>query len=346
MIRAFALMGLLGALLMAGEYAACCEEKNRLAVVERAGFSFYAVDENRLLYVGKLPRGLPDQWRIVRHDPLFGLTLYEVAHGATPLVFRPIDRIDEHPDRLTLVQGGARFSVRFEQHQEGFTPAQLNRPAQEGAILCAPCYAVMGLGYRGGVIESDLLEHFIHFSGPSFAWGDLGFRLAPGSALIMAVNPFVADNPFLPGDRVVAIDTERVRSAAHAARLLFTRIPGQEAKVRIEREGQEHTYRVPVGERLGGGRYADTFLEHLGWRLDESLTIEVLVHEDVIGRGAMRVGDQLIQINNHVVEDAQSAMALLSGHEGPVKLLLSRDNFHFFIRLGERRERLEEILWR
>jgi hypothetical protein len=345
MIRTLALIGLLWSLLGAGEYADCCADRNALSVVQHGGERFYAVGENRLLHLGDLPRNLPNSWRVVRHDPLFGLTLYEAAHDAWPLAFRTIKRIGEHRDRLTLLSDEGPVAVKLEHLQEGFYPARLDRPVGEGAILCAPCYAVMGLGFKSGFIESDLISHFIHFPGATFAWGDLGFRFAPETVLIAAVNPFFEDNPFQPGDRVVSIGGEQVKSPSHAQRRMFTRRPGSRTEVGVERMGRRHTFVVTVAERLGGGRYADTFLEHLGWRLDESLTIEVLVHEDVVGRGAMQVGDQLIQINNHIVEDAQTAMALLSGHEGPVKLLLSRDDFHFFIRLGEGSDSLEDSVW-
>ena len=349
MSRALLLLGLWIGSLWAGEYFACCEEKNRLAIVQANGYTFYAVGPDRLLHVGPLPRGLSigsHQWRILRHDPLFGLTLYEAPHDAWPLDFRAVTRVLEHPERLSVVQPEGSFQARFGAFGESFYPASLDRTVPDGAVVCAPCYAVVGLGFGGGFIESDLLTHFIHFEGEDFGWGDLGFRLGRGSNQITSVTPFFENNPFAYGDRIVAMDNRELNSSAAVNRAVMVLPPGQVSQVEIEREGQRMRFEARAATRMGGGRYADTFLEHLGWRLDESLTIQVLVHEDVVGRGAMRVGDQLIQINNQVVTDPQSAMEILSEHEGPVKLLLSRDNFHFFIQLGEREVRLEDILRR
>ena len=77
----------------------------------------------------------------------------------------------------------------------------------------------------------------------------------------------------------------------------------------------------------------DTFLEHLGWRLDQNLVVHALVDQGFAGSSAIRPGDRLIQINKSVVTNSQEAQAALSGYSGPVKLLMGREGFHFFITL-------------
>lgn len=78
---------------------------------------------------------------------------------------------------------------------------------------------------------------------------------------------------------------------------------------------------------------ADTFLEHLGWKLDQSLTVHSIIDQGFAGSRAVRPGDRLIQINGAVVKSSEEAQRVLSGYHGPVKLLMSRENFQFFITL-------------
>lgn len=316
-----------------------CIEKNRLAITQAGSFTALAVDRERLLVsVGLLsPLRLPGEWRLLRFDPLSGFALVAAQHTLEPAVFRKSDRIGEHP-KLAVVEAQSADDAVLAQRQEGLRGARLDRPIRSGTVVCAPCYAVMGVGMLGAFMESDYLTHFINAGGEAFYWGDLGFRLYEGENRVRYISPFFAGNPFLPEDVIVSIGDVNVTNGREAARAVLLLEPDRPVKVRFLRANVAHETVVAAGKRLGGGLMADTFLEHLGWQLDQDLVVHAIVDQGFAGSRAVRPGDRLIQINGAVVKNSAQAQAVLSGYRGPVKLLMSRENFQFFITLQTERE--------
>lgn len=311
-----------------------CIEKNRLGMAEIDTIAVLAIDGERLLAAigGIKPHALPAQWQLLNFDPLTGFAVVRAKHNLLPVAFRSADRMDEHP-RLAVVSSQEAGDGIVQSRQEGLCGARLDRPLPHGSVVCAPCYAVVGVAMNGGFIESDYLRHLIDFDASPFYWGDLGFRLYGGQNRIRYVNPFFKNNPFRPEDEIVRIGGTEITDGRTAARAIALLKPGSTVTVVYRRDAQEHSVQVTAGPRLGGGQIADTFLEHLGWRLDQNLTVQVLLEEGFAGSRAIRPGDRLIQINKTVVTNSEQAQAALSGYDGPVKLLMGREGFHFFITL-------------
>lgn len=176
-----------------------CVEKNRLALTQSGGFSALAVDQKRLLVpVGLLsPAHLPKEWQLLLFDPLTGFAVVSADHALEPAAFRKADRIGEHP-LLSIVEPGNDETAALTSREEGLCGARLDKPIVSGAVVCAPCYAVMGVGMLGGFIESDYLRHLIDFEGEIFQWGDLGFRFYTGENRVRFVNPFLPTTLFCP----------------------------------------------------------------------------------------------------------------------------------------------------
>ncbi|MDR1911572.1 MAG: PDZ domain-containing protein [Helicobacteraceae bacterium] len=309
-----------------GEFAPCVE-KNRLAFEKAGSFTSVAIDSGRLLVaLGLLnPDRLPKAWSLERYDPLFGFAIVKTVHNRVPIVFREADRISEHKNLLLLSQAEEVIIPSASlKRQLGTDPARVLSRSSSGALLTAPCYAVVGISMFGAIVESDFLERFIE-GDDSFSWGDLGFRLEGN--IVRYINPFTPNNPFLEGDRIAKINGVVYETPREIERAILFLKPGDEANVTIERGGASAELKAKVVRRLGGFLKADTFLEHIGWNLSSDLVARSIDNHKL----PIRAGDRIVTINGSAVKTPKEARAVLSGYRGSVRLLMQRDEFQFFI---------------
>lgn len=322
----------LGALFALENRFASCEAKNQLAFVKNGSFVGIAVSTDQLIVpFGMLDRTLlPKEWELVRSDLLTGLALVKASHSATPVDFRTSKRMDEH-DRFAVILPDESSSHAVAKRQNGLCALELDKPVISGAVLCAPCYAVMGIGVLGRVVESDFVLHFLHSDQKEFFWGDLGFRLFENSNKIEFVDFSHANNQFKPADQVLSINDQNFTNTQELEQAILLLAPESTAKLTLIRDGKKITVETKVARRLGGGILADTFLESLGWRFDTSLYVNSIEKNSFVGSKNVKISDKLIEINGVSVKSSRDIKTELAKPAEKVKLLLERDGFQFFV---------------
>ncbi|MDR3347761.1 MAG: hypothetical protein LBN32_04025 [Helicobacteraceae bacterium] len=335
MARITLLLGIVIGWLGAGDFNACIA-RNALSIVHHNGLIAAAIDKERLLVpLGFLPLSvLPKEWKVERYDPISSFAIVRFSHDLLPIVFRKADRMGEHKE-LALFNKNATLAVLSEQitRQRGMKPALLPIASTSGTLLSAPCYAVVGISVMGAVMESDFLTHFIESNQSSFSWGDLGVRM--DNTTVSYTDPFVKDNPFVAGDRLIELNAVAYASARELERAIALLTPSETAAIVVEREGKRIELNATVATRQSGFLASDTFLERFGWSFDSELFVQS-VRMVTPQSPLMQEGDQLVAINGIPVANEQEVMAMIATITQPPRLLVQRDRFQFFINLEMR----------
>lgn len=304
-----------------------CIEKNRLAFEQNGEFIGIAIDKEQLLVPFGLlyPSDLPKEWRLVRSDPLTGLAVVKANHNKTPVNFRTSSRFFEH-SRFVSVLPDTHFESGVKEHQVGLCGAKLEKPIRSSSIICAPCYAVMGVGVMGRFVESDYILHLIRSDD---GWGDLGFRLYENSNKIEFVSKTTL--PVEIGDEVISIGDLNSTNHIDLMKKILLTTPKTNLKVGFKRGGVVQYADMVVAKREGGGVLADTLLESLGWKFTHDLFVHSVEQNSFISNKNAKVGDKLIEINGKPVRNSHEVKVALRDAIEKISLLIERDEFQFFI---------------
>lgn len=327
-------LGLIAITLSVGATFDSCISKNRLAFVQKSEFIAIAISNDRLLVpFGLLDLSLlPNDWKVVNRDFLTGLAIVETNHTALPVQFRSSTRFHEH-DKYISILPNESFEATIKQHQYSLCGARLDRPIRSSSIICAPCYAVMGVGVLGRFVESDYVLHLIHSKAP-FYWGDLGFRFYDKSNKIEFL--YRKDLGLNHDDEIISISDLNSTNRSKLEKKILLLQPDTNVTVGFKRDGEIKTVDLIVQKRSGGGLLGDTFLEDLGWQFTQDLFVYSVQEGSYVGSKNIKIGDRLIGINGIKVANSYDVRVVLKNAGKKLKLLIERDEFQFFVVIDNR----------
>lgn len=162
------------------------------------------------------------------------------------------------------------------------------------------------------------------------------------------------------GDVILALDGHRVDSAADLPPLVGTIAPGQDARLKILRDGQPKTIDVDVEAlpaKLRGGSHTHSgktpskpqdrpyglTLQSLDTGDRRSLGLDtggvrvVAVASGPAARAGLRPGDVVLAVGSQHVEDTGALIDALDGADGPVALLVLRDDVRLYLPMNTRK---------
>ncbi len=200
------------------------------------------------------------------------------------------------------------------------------------SLLLNSCCALEGIVTERGIIEKEYIDRFLKAKTVSYA--DFGIRVREvGSlAVVDSINPFMENNPFMKDDIILELDGKKVKSASKLAHdILFSQI-GSAHNIKIKRGNKVFLVNVISQNRVGGGFFSNTFLEHFGISFDRNLII-IKIEKSAEHYG-LKVGDKLIQIGTKSVKNDEDISKAVEGGKKSINLLFERDHFQFFVKLN------------
>ncbi len=177
---------------------------------------------------------------------------------------------------------------------------------------------------------------------------DVTAEMAPGLKLKEAQGALVssvqAESPaaragIKPGDVIVGLNGQKIQSSNGLRNRVAQSAPGSKAKVSLFRDGAEVEVTVTLAElpRVAAGprepRPEPSTLP-LGLTLQatpEGPRVTSVVPGSPADLAGIRRGDVLLEVNRKPVADPAAVQAALEGQDGPVFLLLARENKQLFV---------------
>ena len=307
-----------------GDYSLCKQKFNDASVAQNNGLVIPVEGSRLLIYTPYTPKA-----DVVQSNPFLGLY---IVHTTTPFAY-PFVLTEGTAKQIVAIDGVIALPGRVLEPQTGLdTLGRFEHPLADAAILTDACCALEGVVTREGVIGKAYIRHFLQSDG-EVRYGDAGFRLEASErdVRIESIDPFMAENPFKPGDRITAFDGKGVASSAALMQAVLLSLPGTLHRVALQRDGRSLTLEVALRERFGGGLLSDTYLERAGIRFDREMAV-VGVSPEARSLG-IAPGDKLLQVNAREVAFDDEVRAALAEQAQKASLLFEREGFQFFVQL-------------
>jgi len=306
--------------------------KNATAFINNT--PIYSISYNNKSYLVAFSKTSLNSPRIIKTDPFLGLYLFE---GKTLLSYtlKPLDNFSK--TRPIAALNGEQY-VRGEilNTEKGiFDRGIFSKPLPKHSVISNICYQIYGITAESNTfIPKKLIERFLSSKGSIY--GDIGVRVSP-SLVVEQIDPFFNNNPFLPNDKILAINNVSLNNIADFEWIVANVNVGSQTKVQVIREGKKLTFNINVDKRYGGGLIQDTFLGRYGVMLDKNLKIISMSKQLPFVLSQLSVGDQIIWIDKTPIktdDNFQHFRSLLSKAKlkGNIELLILHMGVEVFIR--------------
>ncbi len=271
----------------------------------------------------------PPRAKILKHDPFLSLYLIEDAKGFA------------YPFKINNNLSLAKVSVnetktiagKILKRQVGLNSfATFSNTLVAPAVLTNSCCNLEGIVTPEGIIEIAFIERFLNTNNSSY--GDIGIRLKDEKkgVIVTAVDPFIKNNPFHKGDRILFLDGKKGQSSASVMRNILFAPVGSAHEIKIQRASQTLDFRLTTTKRAHGGYMSDTFLEHYGWVFDNNLYITKMNAK--AHNYGLKIGDRLLSVNGKSVKTQQDVLENIAYLKDYIALLFEREGFQFFVNVN------------
>ena len=303
------------------DYSLCSKKLNDSHSIKNGTLAL-SVAKNSRLYFQSPPKNL----KIVKSNHFLSLYLVE----ATDEFSYPFELKHSYKS-LVLLEEESQKKIKVTKHQLGLNSfAQTNSVSKVIAPIVSKCCRVSALNTQFGVIEHAYLKRFLDTK--EVKYSDIGIRIKQKNtqSVVVSVDPF-HQMQFKKGDIVLSFDAHNVKSSASLMQeILFTPI-GSTHTLKIKRGSKVKVVNATSYKRRGGGFISDTFLEHKGIYLTQSLKVKNLTKD--AKKYYLKKEDKILQVNGYKVQTQEQIRRFISEYKDFVMLLIQRDGFQFFVKI-------------
>lgn len=306
-----------------GGYDSCKQKILDSNSIVNGTISLPVKQNKRLVFSTKTPKN-----KIFKFDPYLSLYLVEDKTS-----FRyPFSMNNKLTLGIASVDNKRATEGNIARHQIGLNRlGTFSEPISAPSVLLTSCCSFKGLVTPRGIIEKEYIERFL--SKQKVSYSDIGIRVSDEKkcVLVNKINPFMAHNPFLLNDCIVAFDGKKVKDAASLMRwILFSKV-GSMHNVKVKRGSKYLDLRMMSNMRNGGGDLREIALDFLGIHFDKNLFIVMI--EPKAEKYGLKIGDKLLEINKKNIPSKDKIEQLLKQNDKPVNLLFLREYFQFFVKV-------------
>lgn len=306
-----------------GGYSSCVKKVQDSHTFVNDTLALPITQTTRLVYAIRAPKA-----KILKYDPF--LSLYLVKE-TSPFKY-PFDINMKLELQSAVVTQNGSCEGRFTRKQIGLNSfAKYSQKVTPPSIITNSCCSIEGIVTALGIIQKEYILHFM--KSKSTFYGDIGIRVdeKSNSVIVRASDPFMKNNPFQRGDRVLEFDGKRVVNAASLMqKILFSDLDTIHS-VKIQRGSDITIFHVATKKRFGGGFVSDTFLESRGLYFDSKLRLTKITGS--FKNYGLVLGDRLIQVNGVKVKTQEELRSYMENFTDYSSLLFERNHFEFFVNI-------------
>lgn len=307
-----------------GGYHSCVNKVKHSKSIKNNTLQIPISKYKRLVFSRTKPSG-----KILKHDPYLSLYIVQDKKG-----FKYPFKINmKVPSGIGMLTNTSAREIKIIKDQVGLNQfGIINTPLKSPAILTNSCCSLEAIVTKRGVIAKDYIKRFIDKK--DICYGDIGMRVkdTPKGVVVVSFNPFMKKNPFLKNDYILAMDGKNVKYSSNLMRKILFSTIGTIHTVKVRRDGKIKRIKVRTQKRLSGGYKIETYLKKYGLTFDKNLYItKIDTSKKFYG---LVLGDQLLIVNTHVVQNHEDVMKYISDFKFHPTLLFERNaNFQFFVTL-------------
>ncbi len=275
--------------------------------------------------------------KILKYDPFLGLYLFEGWTGAS-YTLKPLDNYSRTKTLAALNTKQITNGKVLNFERGVFDLGKFSASLPNQSVVSNICYQIYGIYAQGQYfVPKNLIDRFLSSKGGIY--GDIGVRVAQSGAFVVVeqVDLFFPKNPFLPNDKIIAINQTKIPNVATYEWNVSNLPIGSVAKVTIIRGNKTLDLNIKVGRLYGGGLIRDTFFERFGVVIDSNMVIRQIKSQLPFKLTQLSVGDKIFLINKTPIQNDSRFWhfrQLLSqaGIKGDVEFLVLHEGVEIFIR--------------
>lgn len=220
------------------------------------------------------------------------LNLYLVERPKKSLYFFKLR--EAHLKPLFFVNAEVKNKVKMLKFQIGLKFGQIN--VKSTGIITDDCCALLGLVNNGRLIEQSYLKHFLK-PNHKYRYFNAQFEQKEDEVVVKQINPFIK-NLLKRGDKIIKINQHKIYALRDFWYYVLLEAPNDQMIFKIKRGKQIHYLKIKALTQKVPRYIADTFLPSVGIFTNEKLKIIQLNHKKLPYNNVLKLGDQIIKVNN------------------------------------------------
>ena len=318
-----------------------CYEKNKQSVVYFGKTRAIAISEKQAIAYSKEKPSVP----FAKYDPSSHLYLFDSPKPLMPVKLKPTRELKLGEWLVSMTDNSLVAVNASKIGTHGNEQFEFGGIGEANALVGGLCCEMYGLGIGDKFfISSEELERFI--AGKSSFFPELGVRIIDGneSVIVDFVDPTFKEAKLKVGDQITLLNGKKVSNITEFADALksFKELTKVSAKIQRDNAWIDENILAPkaVVKKIEPKKVPlpeskkETLLQNKGFVFDNDLKIKYIKRGSFAEQSGLKVGDRLMQVDEHPVERIQEADASLAKtHNREVSLLFDRDDFQFFVTL-------------
>jgi len=203
---------------------------------------------------------------------------------------------------------------------------QITQKINSSGVVLNGCCELVAINTKKGLISKKFINNFLY---KDKKYTELGIRVSncKNRIYVNSVNPFIK-SPFKIGDEILKINKFNIKTKEEFDSISLFLKPSKKANITIKRCDKTLTLHVKPLLRKGGGFLSDTYLEYIGIFLDEDMKV-IKSTQKIIQKG-----DIIKKVNSKNIKSFKDIQTALNHNKNnKINILISRNNFEFFINL-------------
>ncbi|MBR2163928.1 MAG: PDZ domain-containing protein [Campylobacter sp.] len=287
----------------------------------------------------------------IKFDPYLGL--YLVRPGFSLRGAFMLDELDSKQDMwvMTLQENITNMGhIKSFGSELGQFDELSFKTGKVGMLVC-DCASMVGISLGDDkFIPNRYLKHFLRYD--DVYYGDIGVKFSEDNATIkvQSVNPFGSGKELKSSDIVVSVNGKTPKSLREINEMVLFADKGSVLKFEIKRDGKPLSYDVKMANitvknldikaaesnktAIKKTQLKPKFSSEFGASFNKSLVITSIKANSKAAKLGLKAGDKIMQIDGVAIKSISKIDELMKNKSGLVYILVSRDDFQFFVRVN------------
>lgn len=290
-----------------------------------------------------------DKKDYIKFDPYLGL--YLVRPGFSLRGAFMLDELDSKQDMwvMTLQENITNMGHIKSFGSELGQLDELSFKTGKAGMLVCDCASMVGISLGDNkFIPNRYLKHFLRYD--DVYYGDIGVKFSEDNATIkvQSVNPFGSGKELKSSDVIISVNGKTPKSLREINEMVLFADKGSVLKFEIKRDGKPLSYDVKMANitvknldikaaqnnKTVAPKPKPKFSSEFGANFNKSLVITSVKDKSKAANLGLKAGDKIMQIDGVAIKNVSQIDEQMKNKSGIVYILVSRDDFQFFVRVN------------